>query len=131
MEKIEQLMARHEAFKQKGMLLSNDDLFNWIILQDEMITLSSNLKAEYLETKLRNDVDKWKRMLELKTMLDDKGKKIHTESTADWVLRQEFLEKDTQQQTLKTMYELLFQKAQLITEYINIIKLNNKALFTI
>ena len=131
MEQIEQLMARHEAFKLKGMLLSNDDLFNWIILQDEMITLSSNLKAEYLETKLRNDVDKGKRMLELKTMLDDKWKKIHTESTADWVLRQEFLEKDTQQQTLKTMYELLFQKAQLITEYINIIKLNNKALFTL
>lgn len=70
-------------------------------------------------------------MIELKTLLDDNGKKLHTESTADWTLRAEFLDKDIQQNALKTSYELLYQTAQLITEYINIIKLNNKALFTI
>jgi hypothetical protein len=70
-------------------------------------------------------------MIELKAQLDQNWKKVYTESTAEWTLRAEFLEKDIEQNTLKTSYELLYQKAQLITEYINIIKLNNKALFTI
>lgn len=130
-EKIEHLMARHEAFKQKWLMLNNDDLFNWVMLQDEMISLSSNLKSEYNENEINLKVEKGKRMIELKAQLDQNGKKVYTESTADGTLRAEFLEKDIQQNTLKTSYELLFQKAQLITEYINIIKLNNKALFTI
>lgn len=130
-EKITQLIARHEAFKQKWLMLNNDDLFNWVMLQDEMISLSSNLKSEYNENEIRLKVEKGKRMIELKTLLDDNGKKLHTESTADWTLRAEFLDKDIQQNALKTSYELLYQTAQLITEYINIIKLNNKALFTI
>ena len=91
-------------------MLNNDDLFNWVMLQDEMISLSSNLKSEYNENEIRLKVEKGKRMIELKTLLDDN---------------------DIQQNALKTSYELLYQTAQLITEYINIIKLNNKALFTI
>ena len=64
-------------------MLNNDDLFNWVMLQDEMISLSSNLKSEYNENEIRLKVEKGKRMIELKTLLDDNGKKLHTESTAD------------------------------------------------
>jgi hypothetical protein len=64
-------------------MLNNDDLFNWVMLQDEMISLSSNLKSEYNENEIRLKVEKGKRMIELKTLLDDNGKKVHTESTAD------------------------------------------------
>lgn len=131
MDEITQLIARHEAFKQKWLMLNNDDLFNRVMLQDEMITLSSNLKSEYNENEINLKVEKGKRMIELKAQLDQNWKKVYTESTADGTLRTEFQDKDIQQNTLKTSYELLYQKAQLITEYINIIKLNNKALFTI
>jgi hypothetical protein len=39
-------------------MLTNDDLFNWMCLQDEMITVSSNLKSEYAEKKIRMDAAK-------------------------------------------------------------------------
>lgn len=130
-EKIEQLIARHENFKQKGLMLTNDDLFNWMCLQDEMITLSSNLKAEYTETKIRMDVEKWQRLIELKLELDENWKKMYTDTTANWKIDTEFQDEDIEQATRKLQYELLYSKAQTITEFINIVKLNNKALFTI
>lgn len=130
-EKIEQLIARHENFKQKGLMLTNDDLFNWMCLQDEMITLSSNLKAEYAEKKIRMDVEKWQRLIELKLELDENWKKMYTDTTANWKIDTEFQDEDIEQATRKLQYELLYSKAQTITEFINIVKLNNKALFTI
>ena len=53
MQNIQDLIDRHETFKVKGLMLSNDDLFNRLSLQDEMVTVVSNLKAEYLEKKLK------------------------------------------------------------------------------
>lgn len=130
-EKIEQLIARHENFKQKGLMLTNDDLFNWMCLQDEMITLSSNLKAEYAEKKIKLDVEKWQRLIELKLELDENWKKMYTDSTANWKIDTEYRDEDIEQSVRKVQYELLYSKAQTITEFINIVKLNNKALFTI
>jgi hypothetical protein len=129
--KIEELFEQNEHFKQKWLQLSDDDLFTWLQLQDEMITQSSNMKSEYYENKLRLDVEKWKRMIELKAELDENWKKKYTESTADWQIKQEFLDKDIRQLELKTMYELLFQKAQTINEYINIVKMNKKWAYSI
>lgn len=130
-EKIEQLIARHENFKQKGLMLTNDDLFNRMCLQDEMITLSSNLKAEYAEKKIKLDVEKWQRLIELKLELDENWKKMYTDSTANWKIDTEYRDEDIEQSVRKVQYELLYSKAQTITEFINIVKLNNKALFTI
>lgn len=130
-EKIEQLIARHENFKQKGLMLTNDDLFNRMCLQDEMITLSSNLKAEYAEKKIKLDVEKWERLIELKLELDENWKKMYTDSTANWKIDTEYRDEDIEQSVRKVQYELLYSKAQTITEFINIVKLNNKALFTI
>ena len=125
------MIQRHENFKQKGLMLTNDDLFDWMCLQDEMITISSNLKSEYAENKIRMDAEKWQRMIELKLELDENWKKVYTDSTANSKIDNEYMDEDIEQATRKVQYELLYSKAQTITEFINIVKLNNKALFTI
>lgn len=125
------MIQRHENFKQKGLMLTNDDLFDWMCLQDEMITISSNLKSEYAENKIRMDAEKWQRMIELKLELDENWKKMYTDATATSKIDNEYMDEDIEQATRKVQYELLYSKAQTITEFINIVKLNNKALFTI
>ena len=130
-EIINNMIQRHENFKQKGLMLTNDDLFDWMCLQDEMITISSNLKSEYTENKIRMDAEKWQRMIELKLELDENWKKVYTDSTANSKIDNEYMDEDIEQATRKVQYELLYSKAQTITEFINIVKLNNKALFTI
>lgn len=130
-EKIEQLIARHENYKNKWLMLTNDDLFNRMCLQDEMITLSSQLKAEYAEKKIIMDVEKWQRLIELKLELDENWKKMYTDVTANWKVDAEYQDEDIEQAARKLQYELLYNKAMTITEFINIVKLNNKALFTI
>ena len=128
---IDELFEQNEQFKQKWLQLSDDDLFTRLQLQDEMITKSSNMKAEYYEKKLRLDVEKAKRMIEYKSMLDENWKKIYTDTTADWKIKQDFMNEDIRQLETKTMYELLYQKAQTITEYINIVKMNRKWAYSI
>jgi len=130
-EIINNMIQRHENFKQKGLMLTNDDLFDWMCLQDEMITISSNLKSEYAENKIRMDAEKWQRMIELKLELDENWKKMYTDATATSKIDNEYMDEDIEQATRKVQYELLYSKAQTITEFINIVKLNNKALFTI
>lgn len=112
-------------------MLTNDDLFDRMCLQDEMITLSSNLKSEYMEKKIRIDAEKWQRLIELKLELDENWKKVYTDTTANSKIDNEYLDEDVEQAIRKSQYELLYNKAMTITEFINIVKLNNKALFTI
>ena len=109
-EEIEQLIARHESFKQKWLMLTNDDLFEWIKLQDEMIDLASKLESIYTEKKLRMDADKWKRHIELKLELDENGKKVHTDSTASSQIDNEYLDEDIEQSVRKIQYKLLNEK---------------------
>lgn len=112
-------------------MLTNDDLFDRMCLQDEMITLSSQLKAEYAEKKIIMDVEKWQRLIELKLELDENWKKMYTDVTANWKVDSEYQDEDIEQAARKLQYELLYNKAMTIPEFINIVKLNNKALFTI
>jgi hypothetical protein len=56
---------------------------------------------------------------------------VYTDSTANSKIDNEYMDEDIEQATRKVQYELLYGKAQTITEFINIVKLNNKALFTI
>ena len=128
---INQMIQRHENFKQKGLMLTNEDLFDRMCLQDEMITVSSNLKSAYAEKKLYMEAEKWQRRIELKLELDDNWKKMYTDATAESKINNEYLDEDIEQSVRKSQYELLYNKAMTITEFINIVKLNNKALFTI
>jgi len=68
---LQKLLDRHEVFKLKGLQLSNEDLFNWVALQDDMITEASNLKTKYLEDKQELEKDKSLRTIELKQDKDE------------------------------------------------------------
>lgn len=125
MATVEELLERNEAFKIKWLQLTEDDLFNWLVLQDEMITLASNMKSEYLENKLGIDKEKAMRSIELK-MKKDENWKAPTEKRIDAVLKKEFFEKDLEQTVLKNSYELLQGRSSTITEYINIVKMFQK-----
>ena len=128
---IQSLIDRHETFKIKGLQLSNDDLFNRLSLQDEMVTVVSNLKAEYLEKKLKLDKDKALRGMELKMQKDDNGKTSNTDKFIEQLLKKEFYDQDLELLVLKNSYELLYGKAQTITDLVNVVKLNKKADFTL
>lgn len=123
--KIQKLLDKNEEYKKKWLQLTEDDLFNWLVLQDEMITESSNMKAEYLEKKLQSDKDKALKSLELKAVQDEKGKSL-TEKQIDAIIKKDFFDSDIKQGALKATYELLYQRAQTITEFINIVKMNNR-----
>lgn len=127
---IQALLDKHEAFKIKWLQLSDDDLFQWIWLQDTMITEVSNMKSEYLENKLKIEKDKSIRTLEMKADIDEKWK-APTDKWIEAVLKQEFFERDLNQNVLKTSYELLSQKLATITEFVNIVKMNKKGNFSI
>lgn len=127
---IQALLDKHEAFKLKWLQLSDDDLFQWIWLQDTMITEVSNMKSEYLENKLKIEKDKSIRTLEMKADIDEKWK-APTDKWIEAVLKQEFFERDLNQNVLKTSYELLSQKLATITEFVNIVKMNKKGTFSI
>lgn len=123
--KIQKLLDKNEEYKKKWLQLTEDDLFNWLVLQDKMITESSNMKAEYLEKKLQSDKDKALKSLELKSVQDEKGKGL-TEKQIDAIIKKDFFDSDIKQGALKATYELLYQRAQTITEFINIVKMNNR-----
>ena len=130
MTNIQELLDKHEAFKLKWLQLTDDDLFNWIALQDTMITEVSNMKSEYLEKKLKYDKEKSIKTLEMKADVDEKWK-APTDKWIDAVLKQEFFQQDLDQSVLKTSYELLQQKAGTITEFVNIVKLHKKQDYSI
>lgn len=118
----QKLIDRHEIFKAKGLQLTEDDLFNWVVLWEEMLDAWTILRSTYQEEKQQLDVDKWLEMIWLKAMLDDKGKKIYTDTTAEAVIKQKFQEKEKEIATIKLTAELINNKASVCWEYINIVK---------
>lgn len=123
---IVSLLTKNEYFKGKWLQLSEDDLFEWIKLQDELNDLAVKLRSRAVEEKMRLDVDKGKRTLELKTESDENGKKKYTESQIDAMIRSEFIEQDLEINYFKTQQDLLSKKSETITEYVNIVKLTLK-----
>lgn len=123
---IVSLLTKNEYFKGKWLQLTEDDLFEWIKLQDEINDLAVKLRSRAVEEKMRLDVDKGKRTLELKTESDENGKKKYTESQIDAMIRSEFIEQDLEINYFKTQQDLLSKKSETITEYVNIVKLTLK-----
>ena len=89
------------------------------------------MKSEYMENEIKQKAKKGSRMIELKLMTNELWKKTHTDSTAEWVIRQESLKDDLNQALLKTTYEMLYEISEWIEPYLNIVKAHNKALFTV
>ena len=128
--KIDALLERHEILKLKWLQLWEQDLFNWVMLWEEMADCITELRSSYQEQKQANDTKKGQRMIELKLELDEQGKKKYTESTAEAVIRQEFFQQDLDLSALKIKTELLQNKTGVINEYINIVKMHLKKDFS-
>lgn len=122
------LIEKHEAFKSKGLGLNVQDLFDWTSLWEDMWSMVVLYKSTYMENKNQLEIEKWTRKIELKFEVDDNGKKLYTESTADAVINEEFQQRDAEQLMLKTCYEWLLNKMENIEKYINIVKMHMKIL---
>lgn len=129
-KEIEQMVEEHEKYKLKWYKLNDEDIRNRTALQERMLDKSLELRSLYMEEKNQCDTDKWIRLVELKTELDENGKKKYTDSTADGVIKQEFKQRETDISIHKLQGELLFQKASAIERYVNLIKLYMKKDFT-
>ena len=128
--KIDSLLQRHEVLKLKGLQLGEQDLFDRVALWEEMADSITELRSQYQEQKQQNEVEKGKRMIELKSELDENWKKKYTESTAEAVIRQEFYQQDLDLSVLKTKIELLQNRTTVISEYVNIVKMHIKKDFS-
>ena len=128
--KIDTLLERHEILKLKWLQLWEQDLFNWVVLWEEMADCITELRSQLQKQKQQNEVEKGKKMIELKAELDENWKKKYTESTAEAVIRQEFYQQDLDLSVLKTKIELLQNRTAVINEYINIVKMHLKKDFS-
>ena len=118
----QKLIDRHEVFKAKGLQLTESDLFDWVALWEEMLDAWTLLNSEYQEDKWQLDVDKWVRMIELKTMLTTDNKKVHTDTTAEANIKAEFQDREKEVKAIKLRADLIYNKASVCEAYINIVK---------
>lgn len=129
-KEIEKMVEEHEVYKLKWLQLNEDDLWNWTVLQEKMEDKAIELRSLYMEEKNQCDTDKWIRLVELKSELDENWKKKYTDSTADGVIKQEFKQRETDISIHKLQSDLLLNKAQAVERYVNLIKLYMKKDFT-
>lgn len=123
---IETMLNINEEFKKKGLLLSSEDLFDRLRLRDDMKTESGKIRQEYILEKLEMDKKKAMRTIELKAVTDDKGKGL-TEKAIDGNIRKEFFDDEIALNAKKATYELLYERAESIIDFINVVKLNLKS----
>lgn len=128
---IQEIIDKYESFKKKWLKLNEQDMFDWLELQDTIQDKVIEFKSEYLEEKLIFDRDYWLRLVELKDIKDADWKKKYTDTTAKAVVDDEFFQRELDLITKKATYEMLMNKANNVVEYINVIKLSMKKDFTI
>lgn len=128
---ITNLLDRYEAFKLKWLQINEQDMFDFLKLQDEMEDKVVELRSSYAEDELLFDRDYWLRLVELKWIKDLDWKKRYTDATAKALCDNEFYEKELNLIVKKATYENLQNKAKKIVEYINIVKLSLRKDFTI
>ena len=90
-----------------------------------MKTESWKIRQEYIIEKLEMDKEKAKRVIELKTVTDERWKWL-TEKSIEWNIRQEFFDQEIALNTKKAMYELLYERAESIIDFVNVVKLSLK-----
>ena len=128
---IQEILDKYESFKKKWLKLNENDLYEWLELQDIIQDKAIEMKSKYLEDKLTFDRDYWLRLIELKDIKDSAWKKLYTDSTAKARADYEFYDKELALITAKATYEMLINKANNIVEYINVIKLAVRKDFSI
>lgn len=128
---ITDLLDRYEAFKLKWLQINEEDMFNFLRLQDEIDDKIVELKSKYAEDELIFDRDYWMRLVEIKAIKDLDWKKRYTDSTAKAICDNEFFERELDLIVKKATYENLINKSKKIVEYINIVKISLRKDFSI
>ena len=119
MRTIEQMLEQHEIFKEIWVWMWVETIFEWLKLKEEMERKAWELRSEYAENKIRLDKDKAIRYSEIKNIPE----KI-TDKAVDSLIKKEYMEKEINQNDLKTQSDLLLDTAKNIELYTNTIKLN-------
>lgn len=119
MRTIEQMLEQHEIFKEIWVWMWVETIFEWLKLKEEMERKAWELRSEYAENKIRLDKDKAIRYSEIKNIPE----KI-TDKAVDSLIKKEYMEKEINQNVLKTQSDLLLDTAKNIELYTNTIKLN-------
>jgi len=123
---IQSLLDRHEVFKKKWLQNNESTLFDWVMLWEEILDARTIIKSEYQEERQQLEIEKGIKKIELKSEVDEKWKKIHTETTSDAIIDQKFFDKDQFISLKKLQIESLENKVAVISEYINLVKLSLK-----
>ena len=121
MRTIEEMLREHEVFKEIWIAMWVESIYEWLKLKEEMEIKPLELKSEYAESKIRLDKDKAIKYTELKSIPE----KI-TDKAVDSIIKKEFMDKEINQNVLKTQAELLLDTAKNIELYTNTVKLNIK-----
>lgn len=127
---IQEMLDKYEWFKLKGLKLNEQDMFDWLALQDDMEYKAIELKSKYAEDELTYKRDYWLRLVELK---QEKvwGRKKYTVDEAKWICDDEFYDLELQMIVEKATRENLQNKAKKVVEYINVVKLALRKEFSI
>jgi len=131
---IQHLLDTHEQYKSKWLQQNEEGLFNRIVLWEAMLDAITEYKSKYQEDKQQLEVEEWIRFINLQNekveSVDKKWetsyKNKYTVDSAKAIISQEFYDKRCEIQVLKLKTELLQNKTTVISEYINIIKMNIK-----
>ena len=128
---ITNLLDRYEAFKLKWLQINEQDMFNFLKLQDEIDDKVIELKSRYAEEQIIYDRDYWLRLVDLKAMKDLDWKKRYTDATAKAICDNEFFQRELDLTVMKCTYENLINKSKKIVEYINVVKIALRKDFSI
>lgn len=119
---IDKLTEKHENLKAKWLRLTIDDLFSWNSLLEEMLDLRTSLSSQYIENKNSLWNKKSVRWAILRSEVNEAGKKKHTESWIEDIIKIEFENEDRELSILKTTIEMLGNKIQCVPEYLQLAK---------
>lgn len=128
---ITNLLDRYEAFKLKWLQINEQDMFDFLKLQDEIDDKVIELKSRYLEEDLTFKRDYWLKLNEIKQQKDYEWKKMFTDTMAKGICDSQFFDRELELIVIKCTYENLANKSKKIVEYINVVKLALRKDFSI
>lgn len=128
---ITKLLDRYEAFKLKWLQINEQDMFDFLKLQDEIDDKIIELKSKYMEEDLTFKRDYGIKLNEIKSQKDFEWKKMFTDAMAKWICDAEFFDRELDLIVIKCTYENLTNKSKKIVEYINVVKLALRKDFSI
>lgn len=131
MENIQDLLNRFEEFKKRWLKLNEQDIHDWLSLNDDINDAVIELESKFLEEDTILDRDIALRLIELKEEKWDDGKKLYTDSIAKAKIDIEFFDRRMKLVVLKETYKRLTKKADLVEPYTNAVKLYLRRDFSI